>query len=142
MDMLREWMHHGFAVPPSLQTAPDSGLPLFRCWGGSSTEWGSGYFSLQDSASVIDAELRFNVVIDWSNTIRHQSMFRLRGGSSYWIGPIAHGPRDLSLPAPQVFVEPPLRDKVILIASKFRRIAQDRVVVIPARTPLATGLWN
>ena len=95
---------------------------LFRCWGDrvagvGSSEWGSGYFSIEKPASVLEAELRFNIV-DWDNGVHFVSSFRLKAGFPYWIGPVAHGKLDMSLPGTQVFVEGPLNVKLELVQSK------------------------
>jgi hypothetical protein len=66
---------------------------------------------------VLDAELRANIV-DWGNGIHFISTFRLLPGIPYWIGPVAHGLRDESIPAEQVFVEPPLEAKLVIVRSK------------------------
>jgi len=51
----------GFALAPERRTAPRGGLLMYRAWGAGSREWGSGYFSVEKPASVLDAELRFNI---------------------------------------------------------------------------------
>ena len=78
--------------------------------------------------SVTDAESRLNIV-EWGNTIRYQSLFQLRGGVDFWAGPVANGPLDMFVADTQIYVPPPLDGKLRLIASKFRRVAQDRIVL-------------
>ena len=99
------WEDKGFGKDPAVRIAPKGGIPMYRCWGGTSTEWGSGYFSAEKPYSVVEAELRFNI-IDWYNTIHFITSFRLKEGFRYFIGPVAHGARDICMPAMQIFVEP------------------------------------
>jgi hypothetical protein len=47
--------------------------------------------------------LRFNIV-DWGNAVRFVSTFRIGGGVPYYIGPVAHGARDLSLSGTQIWI--------------------------------------
>jgi hypothetical protein len=117
-----DWRAHGFARPPELRISEPSGLLLYRCWGNrtrelGSTEWGTGYFSIEKPLSALEAELRFNIV-DWGNGVNFISTFRLRGGFPYWVGPVAHGEHDRSLAGSQVFVEPPLEVKLDLVRSR------------------------
>lgn len=116
------WQSKGFAQPPSLRVSGDDGVLLYRCWGNrspgvGSSEWGSGYFSCEKPSSVLEAELRFNIV-DWDNGVHFVSSFRLRPGFHYWLGPVLHGASDSSLPAWQVLVEQPLQVKLELISSR------------------------
>lgn len=101
---------------------------MYRCWGGTSSEWGTGYFSATKPVSVVDAELRYNIV-DWDNAVRFVTSFRLKNGFRYYIGPVAHGPRDLSIPAMQIYVEAPLNIKIDLLVSK-EILKQDATVVL------------
>jgi hypothetical protein len=112
-----DWKQNGFAAPPALKVAPPEGLLLYRAWGAGSDELGSGFFSLEKPTSVLDAELRFNIV-DWSNGAHFVSTFRLRGGYTYLVGPVAHGPHDVSRSGTQVFVQAPLAAKVVLERSR------------------------
>jgi hypothetical protein len=109
--MTMDWAAMGFGCPPERKLAPASGVLLYRVWGAGSTEWGSGYFSLEKPASVLDAEMRFNIV-DWGNGVHFLSTFRLKGGFPYFVGPVAHGKGDVSRPSIQAFVEPPLTAKL------------------------------
>jgi hypothetical protein len=89
------WSDYGFASPPVRRTAPAvEGLVVYRAWGGSSSEQGSGFFSLEKPVSVLDAELRFNIV-DWGNAVRFVSTFRILGGVPYYMGLVAHSHGDL-----------------------------------------------
>jgi len=115
--MLNGWAKKGFSAPPVRRMSVGEGLILYRCWGGSSSEWGTGYFSLEKPSSVIDAELRFNIV-DWGNAVRFVSVFRLKPGFHYYVGPVAHGSRDLSRKGQQVFVEAPVMPKLWLVVSR------------------------
>ena len=117
MTKLTDWKARGFATTPEIKVAPLGGLLLFRAWGATSTEAGSGYFSLEKPTSVLDAELRFNIA-DWGNGVHFVSTFRLRSGFTYFVGPVAHGKRDLSRPGTQVFVETPLSSKVERVISR------------------------
>jgi hypothetical protein len=105
-----------------LRVSEAPGLMLYRCWGERSPgvgsyEWGTGYFSLEKPASVMEAELRSNIV-DWGNGVRFVSSFRLKPGFAYWVGPVAHGTSDARLPGSQVYVEGPLAIKLDLITSR------------------------
>lgn len=113
----RDWHALGFGGPPKYEIAPAQGLLLYRAWGGTSGELGGGFFSLEKPESVLDAELRFNIV-DWGNGVHFVSTFRLNAGTHYLVGPVAQGRRDLSRPGSQVFVEPPVNTKVTLVRSK------------------------
>ena len=117
------WRARGFGLPPSLRMAADAGLPVYRAWGGGSSEWGSGFFSLEKPRSVLDAELRFNIA-DWGNRILYVSTFLIRPGVEYWQGPVLHGEDDLSAPGTQIFVEPLITAKVLLRISG-ERLRQD-----------------
>ena len=113
-----DWQSHGYATPPeSLISPKDAGLTIYRAWGGTSSEWGSGYFSLERPSSVLDAELRFNIA-DWGNGVHFVSTFRLKPGFPYFKGPVAHGGQDLSRPGTQIYVTPDIRVKVDLVHSK------------------------
>jgi hypothetical protein len=112
-----DWKSKGFAAPPERRVAGVGGLLIYRCWGGNSSEWGTGYFSLQKPGSVIEAEMRFNIV-DWGNGVHFVSTFRLKEGFPYWVGPVGHGPNDLSLGGAQAFVEGPIQVKIELMKSK------------------------
>jgi len=103
---LADWSKKGFARPPELRRASGNGVMIYRAWGGASTEWGSGYFSIDKPKSVLDAELRFNIA-DWGNQIHFLTTFRLKPGFAYYQGPVAHGARDISLPADQVLLNSP-----------------------------------
>ena len=111
-----DWQRRGFASAPEVKTAPPDGLLMYRAWGANSTEYGTGYFALEKPTSVLDAELRFNIA-DWGNGLHFVSTFRLLPGYSYQVGPIAHGPQDLSKPAHQIYVELP-KTKVELVQSR------------------------
>lgn len=117
-----DWQSRGFAQAPERRVSGAGGVLLYRCWGErrpgvGSSEWGSGYFSVEKPASVLDAELRFNIV-DWDNGVRFVSSFRLKPGFAYWQGPVAHGPQDLCLAGTQVFVEEPLAVKLDLLGPR------------------------
>lgn len=121
------WVKHGFAEAPEHRVAGSSGLVMYRAWGGKSTEWGTGYFSLEKPDSMLDAELRFNIA-DWGNEIHFLSAFRLKHGFPYQVGPVAHGKSDLSRPGHQVYVVGPLHQKIVLIESK--KVLRHDVVVV------------
>lgn len=132
------WRDKGFSLPPQRKLAPSEGLTIYRCWGGDVSrelpkDDRGGFFSVAKPSSVIDAELRFNIA-DWGNRITFVSTFRLRGGFSYWIGPILHGPLDLSRPALQVYIDPPVRSKVELIEQTLKKklLVHDGYVGAPA----------
>jgi hypothetical protein len=110
MSALADWRSKGFARSPDVRIAGKDGLLMYRCWGGNSKQLGR-FFSSTKPTSVSDAELKYNIV-DWGNGIRKVSTFRLKPGFSYFIGPVANGPRDLSIWAEQIYVEPPLEIKV------------------------------
>jgi len=117
-----DWRSKGFSQPPTLHVSSGRGVTLYRCWGErtagvGSSEWGSGYFSLTKPATVMDAELRFNVV-GWGNGVHFVSTFLLRPGFGYWLGPVAHGILDVRLPGLQVFVEEPLSVKLQILRSR------------------------
>lgn len=117
-----DWQSKGFALAPTLRVSSGEGVLLYRCWGErspgvGSTEWGSGYFSLEKPRFVLEAESRFNIV-DWNNGVHFVSSFRLKAGFAYWLGPVAHGALDCHLPGWQAFVEQPLNVKLELIKSK------------------------
>lgn len=114
-----DWESKGFAQAPALRVSPANGVLLYRCWGFrspgiGSSEWGSGFFSLEKPASVLEAELRFNIV-DWDNGVHFVSSFRLKPGFTYWEGPVAHGKDDLRLAGTQVLVPEPLAVKLELL---------------------------
>jgi hypothetical protein len=100
----KESSSNGFASDPELKFAPPGGLLMYRAWGASSTEWGSGYFSLEKPSSVLDAELKFNIA-DWGNGVHFVSTFRLKEGFPYHVGPVAHGKQDISRPANQIYLK-------------------------------------
>ena len=126
MAMRLDWQAKGFASEPSFKLSPTGGLLLYRAWGASSTEWGSGFFSLEKPTSVLDAELRFNIA-DWGNGIHFVSTFRLKEGFEYYVGPVAHSPRDLSRPGMQVFVPGFTQTKFDFLTSR-ELLRQDAVV--------------
>jgi hypothetical protein len=111
------WADLGFACAPEQKISRGTGFTVYRAWGGASTEWGTGYFSLEKPESVLDAELRFNIA-DWGNQIHFVSSFRIANGAPYLIGRVAHGVRDLSRKGTQVYVEPKWRSLVRLVTSK------------------------
>lgn len=133
------WTDLGFGVAPERRTAPESnGLTVYRAWGGSSTEWGSGFFSLEKPTSVLDAELRFNIV-DWGNLIRFVSTFRILSGVTCYVGPVAHAEGGLRKTGTQVWIEKQNLVNVRLIRTA-EPLAQDAHVLVPIsarRTP-----WN
>jgi len=110
-----DWKGKGFGAAPEFKTAGPPGLLLYRCWGIrrktgpgerdfiGSEEWGR-YYAMEKPKSVLDAELRFNI-LEWDNGINFVTTFRLKQGFSYWVGPVAHGKKDMSIPALQVFIE-------------------------------------
>lgn len=104
--MLVDWHKKGFACPPERCVSPPQGLTLYRCFGGASRELGSSFYSLEKPLSVVDAELRFNIV-DWGNAVRFVSTYCLLAARVYYVGPVAHGPRDLRTAAHQVYVVDP-----------------------------------
>lgn len=126
MAQRRDWRSLGFGSQPECRVAPAEGLVLYRAWGATSEELGRGFFSLEKPDSVLDAELRFNIV-DWGNGVHFVSTFRLAPGYSYLVGPVAHGRRDVSRPGTQVFVEPPVSTKVRV--EKSREVLRHDVVV-------------
>ena len=119
-DGLLLWSLKGFSSPPTMKLAPPDGVIIYRCWGGDSTEWGNhyaGYFSLNKPTSVLDAELRFNIV-DWGNRIFFVSTFRLVPRSKYWEGDVYHRQSDLRRPATQIYLEAPVANKLRLLVSR------------------------
>jgi len=112
-----DWRALGFASQPQHKVVPKEGLLAYRAWGAGSSEWGSGFFSLSKPTSVLDAELRFNIA-DWGNGVHFVSTFQLKPGTAYQVGPVAHGAHDLSLPGMQLYVEPPVQTKVLLLVSR------------------------
>ena len=117
-----DWKAKGFGAPPQRRVSGSDGVLLYRCWGDrapgrGSSEQGKGFFSLDKPRSVLDAELRFNIVY-WENGVHFVSTFRLKPGFAYWSGTVAHGASDLRLPGSQIFVEPPLEIKLVLITSR------------------------
>jgi hypothetical protein len=125
-DCLADWRSKGFARDPEVRRAGEDGLLMYRCWGGSSSEWGTGYFCATKPTSVSDAEFRYNIV-DWGNCIRKVSTFRLKPHFPYFVGPVAHGEHDFSISAEQIYVEAPLAVKVELIQCE--NLKQDFTVV-------------
>ncbi len=95
----------GFATEPERLIGPSGGFNVYRAWGGNSTEWGTGFFSLEKPISVLDAELRFNIV-DWGNTIWFVSTFQIPENVPYLKGPVLHSLRDLSKRGTQIYVLP------------------------------------
>lgn len=123
MGNLSRKILESFGSPPELRVSPREGLLLFGCWGErvagvKSGEWGT-YFSTEKPVSVLDAELRFNIV-NWpkGSGLHFVSSFSLKSGFAYWIGPVAHGKTDKSRPCMQVFIEEPLTVKLELVKSK------------------------
>ena len=119
---LLNWSMKGFGSPPTLKTAPQNGVQVYRCWGGHSKEESEsnlkgGFFSLEKPSSVSDAELRFKIA-EWGNRIWFVSTFRILPSVTYWEGAIFHHKADLRRPATQIFVEPPVNTKVQLLISK------------------------
>ena len=115
------WSGKGFASAPEFRVAPPGGVFVYRCFDlthSADQEWGTGYFSIEKPQSVVDAELRLNIVEEWGNLVRFVSTFRLRAGYHYWAGLIAHGDGDLRRPATQVYIEGPLRVKLEVIRSR------------------------
>ena len=110
-DRSFDWRSKGFASKPEKRVSPKGGLLIYRAWGGSSAEWGSGYFSLEKPASVLDAELRFNIA-DWGNGVHFVTTFRLKEGFPYHVGPVAHAACDLSKKGTQIYLEPPFVTQV------------------------------
>jgi hypothetical protein len=127
MSSLQNWHAKGFSAPPDQKTAPAKGLLIYRAWGEGSTEFGTGYFSLEKPSSVLDAELRFNIA-DWGNGVHFVSTFKMKAGSAYFVGPVAHGSRDLSRPGHQILLEPPIHLKVTLVRS--REVLRHDVTVV------------
>ena len=126
MHLECEWRSRGFAGPPNWLRSGENGLILHRCWGFrtrdvGSSEWGRDdrevYFSLEKATSVLDAEMRFNIVV-WGNGVNFVSTFRLKPGFHYWCGKVAHSPLDDALPATQVVIDQPVRIKLELHRSK------------------------
>lgn len=117
----------GFERPPERRVAGKDGVIVYRCWGAGSTERGTGYFSLEKPTSVVDAELRFNIV-DWGNCIHFVTTFRIKAGFPYLQGPVWHGAADLSRAGTQIYIEPPLTSKVEIIQSR-EILPQDAFVV-------------
>jgi hypothetical protein len=123
----------GFAGPAQLRVAPDAGVKVYRCFDGThSTEWGTGYFALEKATSVVDAELRFNIV-DWGNLVRFVSTFRIKSGFHYYSGAVEHGAKDLRRPATQIYIEEPLKIKLDLLDS--RELLKHDAFVIDYRDP-------
>lgn len=125
-----DWKSKGFASKPEKHIAPNGGVLIYRAWGASSNEWGSGYFSLEKPQSVLDAELRFNIA-DWGNGVHFVSTFRLKEGFPYFMGAVAHGPKDISRPGTQIYVDSPFVIQVERVGS-FEVLRHDFVVVQPA----------
>lgn len=117
MNTLMNWRGRGFSTPPVLKLAPPQGLLIYRAWGDGSSEFGSGYFSLEKPSSVLDAELRFNIA-DWGNGVHFVSTFRMKPGVAYYVGPVAHRVGDIAKPGTQIFVEPLAQAKVTMVRSR------------------------
>ncbi len=128
MRALLDWQGKGFMRPPAWAMAPRGGLLVYRAWGAASSELGSGFFSLEKPRSVLDAELRFNIA-EWGNGIHFVSTFRVRHGVEFFVGPVAHGLADVSVPANQIYIEPPVPSKVTLLFS--REVLRQDVSVAP-----------
>lgn len=122
-----DWKALGFASQPDYRVAPNEGVVLYRCWGATSTEIGNGFFSMERPVSVYDAELKFNIA-DWGNGIHWVSTFKLQSGFAYLVGSVAHRPGEPQRPAQQVWVEPPVQGKVLLL--KPRELLRHDVVVL------------
>ena len=136
-DHLEDWGDKGFGRAPILRSSPGGGLLLYRCWGKRSPgpyareydpEWGSGYFALSKPASVLEAEMRYNIV-DWNNGVHFVSTFRLKPGFTYWFGPIGHGASDVHIADEQAYIEQPLKVKLDLVRS--REVLPHNVFVSP-----------
>ncbi|MNN02668.1 hypothetical protein D3C81_1153350 [compost metagenome] len=114
-----DWREKGFSAPPAFRVAPAAGLIVYRCFDGThpKKEWGEGYFSSEKPTSVLDAEMRFNIV-EWGNLVRFVSQFRIVGGVGYYEGVVWHGECDLHVAATQIYVLPPLATKVYLEVSR------------------------
>ena len=117
-----DWAALGFSREPTTRVSEGQGLLLYRCWGArtqqvGSTECGTGYFALEKPRSVLQAELRFNIV-DWGNGVHFVSTFRLLPGYAYLVGSVAHGASDLTAQDSQVFVAQPLGVKLVLVRSQ------------------------
>jgi hypothetical protein len=105
-NVMLDWHQHGFAAPPEFSHAGKGGLVVYRAWGAKSSEWGSGYFSLEKPESVLDAEFRFNIA-DWGNGIHFVSTFRIKEGMGYFQGLVGHARRDLRRRGTQIYLESP-----------------------------------
>lgn len=127
MTAMLDWKSKGFGSAPDRKVAPEGGLLIYRAWGAGSSEWGSGFFSLEKPTSVLDAEMRFNIA-DWGNGVHFVSTFRLKSGFLYYVGPVAHGKHDLSKAGTQVFLEAPFVAKVERVG-KFEVLRHDVYVV-------------
>ena len=127
MTTLEHWKAVGFARTPDSKVSPRDGLLVYRAWGATSSEFGTGYFSLEKPTSVLDAELRFNIA-DWGNGVHFVSTFRLLPGFAYFVGPVAHGRADLSRPGTQIYVPPPAGTKVERVGA-FQVLKHDVSVV-------------
>lgn len=135
-SVMQRWKDLGFAEPPHYHVARQP-LLLYRAWGPhtafngreTGTEWGTGFFSLEKPHSVLDAELRANIV-NYGNRACFVSTFVLSPGFPYWTGPVAHGPDDLWLPLTQVYVEGDLKIRLTLVKPR-EVLRHDVFVVIP-----------
>jgi hypothetical protein len=113
-----DWSKKGFAAPPERKVAPPGGLTIYRAWGTPSSDVGSGWFSLEKPRSVLDAELKFNVLLESPNALHFVSTFRLKEGFPYYVGPVAHGEQDQSRPATQIYLEPPFETHLERVGTK------------------------
>jgi hypothetical protein len=117
------WIDLGFQNIPDRKVATGS-LHVYRAWGErrpgtGSTEWGTGFFSMEKPKSVFDAEMRANIV-NYNNGVHFVSVFKINPGVVYWQGAIAHGPEDISTPSTQIYIDPKpsLESKLTLVKSK------------------------
>lgn len=139
-SVMQRWSELGFAQPPRYHVAREP-LTLYRAWGPhtrfdgreTGTEWGSGFFSLEKPRSVLDAELRANIV-NYGNRACFVSTFILLPGFPYWTGPVAHGADDLRLPLTQVYVEGNLKIRLTLLQPR-EVLRHDAFVVLPSVPP-------
>jgi hypothetical protein len=136
-DTLLGWSTKGFWSPPPRQHAPESGMLVYRCWGGQSTMWGNGFFSDQKPTSALDAQLRFKIA-DWGNCIYFVSTFRVAPGVPYWIGSVFQQKASLARPALQIFISPPLATKLQVVVAR-EPLRQDAQIVVKPTDDEGTG---
>jgi len=103
------WLELGFQKAP-IKHFSNGNLKVYRCWGlrrkdVGSNEWGTGFFSIEKPKSVLEAEMRTNIV-NYNNGVHFVSTFIIKPGIAYWQGPVAHGPKDISTPATQIYIDP------------------------------------